>query len=305
MRVTAFAPGSIGNVGPGFDVLGLAIDGAGDRVTVELIDGAARIDRVAGVDAALVPIDANRNCATIAAIAWLRAHGERRNPAMTIEKGLPLCGGMGGSAASSVAGAFAAAVAMGIAHPDPNELAAAALEGEKAVAGEHLDNIAASISGGLALTRSTRPIDFAALPVRAAWRIALVTPDVRIETKAAREVLPAETPRGEWIQQMANTAGVMYAFASGDAELLRRSLDDRYAEPRRASLIPHFAGVKQAAIGAGALACTISGSGPTLFAICEDEEVAQRVAAAMRDAFAGVPSTTRVCGIARQGVRAE
>src|ERR1700756_4562054 len=113
MRATAFAPGSIGNVGPGFDVLGLAIEGLGDRVTVELTGDEARIEAITGVDAALVPLDPARNAAAVAAAAWLRAHGERRNAIVTIEKGLPLSGGLGGSAASSVAGALGAAIAMG------------------------------------------------------------------------------------------------------------------------------------------------------------------------------------------------
>src|ERR1019366_8057294 len=127
MNATAFAPGSIGNVGPGFDVLGLAIEGFGDRVTVELTDGDARVDSITGVDGALVPLDPQRNAAAIAAIAWLRVHGDSRNPIVTIDKGLPLSGGLGGSAASSVAGAFAAALAMG-SDTSPTELAAAALQ---------------------------------------------------------------------------------------------------------------------------------------------------------------------------------
>jgi homoserine kinase len=303
MKATAFAPGSIGNVGPGFDVLGLAIEGLGDRVTVELTDGDARIDGITGLDAALVPLDPLRNAAAIAAIAWLRAHGDARNPIMTIDKGLPLSGGLGGSAASSVAGAFAAALVMGSA-TTPIELAAAALQGEMSVAGEHLDNIAPSILGGLALSRSVRPIDIIALTVKKDWRLALVTPDVRIATKAAREVLPPTSGRAVWVQQMANTAGVVHAFATGDGDLLRRALDDRYAEPRRAALIPHFNAVKRAAIDAGAFACTISGSGPTLVAVCEDDAVARNVADAMHEAFGQVPSIVRVSPIARQGVRA-
>ena len=303
MKATAFAPGSIGNVGPGFDVLGLAIEGLGDRVTVELSDGEARIDGVTGLDAALVPRDPLRNAAAIAAMAWLRAHGDSRNPIVTIDKGLPLSGGLGGSAASSVAGAFAAALAMG-ATTTPIELAAAALQGEMTVAGEHLDNIAPSILGGLALSRSVRPIDIIALAVMGDWRLALVTPDVRIETKAAREVLPSTSGRAVWVQQMANTAGVVHAFATGDGELLRRALDDRYAEPRRAALIPHFNAVKSAAIEAGAFACTISGSGPTLVAVCEDDVIAHAAAKAMQAAFEQVRSTAYVSPIARQGVHA-
>jgi homoserine kinase len=303
MKAMAFAPGSIGNVGPGFDVLGLAIEALGDRVTIELTDGEARIEAITGVDAALVPLDPQRNAAAIAAIAWLRARGEARNPIVTIDKGLPLSGGLGGSAASSVAGAFAAALAMG-SETTPIELAAAALQGEMTVAGEHLDNIASSILGGLALSRSVRPIDIVALTVSADWRLALVTPDVRIQTKAAREVLPSTSGRAVWVQQMANTAGVVHAFATGDSELLRRALDDRYAEPRRAALIPHFNAVKRAAADAGAFACTISGSGPTLVAICEDDTVARRVAEAMQKAFEQVGSIANVSPIARRGVRA-
>jgi homoserine kinase len=303
MSATAFAPGSIGNVGPGFDVLGLAIEGIGDRVTVELTDGDTRVDSITGVDAALVPLDPQRNAAAIAAVAWLRAHGDSRNPIVTIDKGLPLSGGLGGSAASSVAGAFAAALAMG-SETSPIDLAAAALQGEMTVAGEHLDNIAPAILGGLALSRSVRPIDIIALTVAADWRLALVTPDVRIQTKAAREVLPSTSGRAVWVQQMANTAGVVYAFATGDGELLRRALDDRYAEPRRAALIPHFNAVKRAALDAGAFACTISGSGPTLVAICADDDIAHRVTAAMQTAFEQVRSIARVSPIARQGVHA-
>lgn len=303
MKNTAFAPGSIGNVGPGFDVLGLAVEGLGDRVTIELTDGDARIESITGVDAALVPLDPQRNAAAIAAIAWLRAHGDARNPIVTIDKGLALSAGLGGSAASSVAGAFAAAMAMG-SETTAMEFAAAALVGEMTVAGEHLDNIAPAILGGLALARSVRPIDIVSLIVMADWRLALVTPDIRIRTKEARDVLPSTSGRAVWVQQMANTAGVVHAFATGDGELLRRALDDRYAEPRRAALIPNFNAVKRAAIDSGAFACTISGSGPTLVAICEDDAVARRAARAMQDAFGQVRSTTHISAIARQGVRA-
>lgn len=302
MSATAFAPGSIGNVGPGFDVLGLAVEGIGDRVTVELTDGEARVDAVTGRDADLVPREASRNAAAIAAVAWLRAHGDERNPIVRLEKGLPLSGGMGGSAASSVAGAYAAALARGD-QTTPQELIVAALEAESVVAGRHLDNIAASVLGGLTISRSIDPIDAVAVRVAAPWWVALATPDVRIETKAARAILPEEWPRVMWVQQMANTVALAHAFAVGDGELLARSLDDRYAEPLRANLIPHCREVKRAAVLAGAFACGISGSGPTMFAVCENESVARRTCAAMQNAFAEVRSTAYAGPIASQGVR--
>jgi homoserine kinase len=296
-RACAFAPGSIGNVGPGFDVLGLAVEGIGDRVTVELTRGETRVIDVTGRDADLVPREATRNCAAIAANAYLHPFGYRA--IVSIEKGLALAGGMGGSAASSAAGAYAAALALGQS-PDLREIIAAALEGEAAVAGRHLDNIAPSVVGGLALSRSVDPIDVVKLPVSADWWIALVTPRVRIQTKDARALLPAHFD--EWIPQMANTTALAHAFAVADGELLRRALDDRYAEPRRASLIPRFYEVKRAALDAGAFGCSISGSGPTLFAIAANEVSAKKCADAMERAF-GEIAAMHVAPIAKEGVR--
>jgi homoserine kinase len=298
-KATAFAPGSIGNVGPGFDVLGLAVDGIGDTVTVELTRGAAKIAGVTGRDADLVPRDPERNCAAIAAHAHLRPFGYRA--IVTIDKGLALAGGMGGSAASSVAGAYAAALALGQS-PALQDVLTAALEGETFVAGRHLDNIAPSVVGGLALVRSADPIDVIKLPVGAGWWVALVTPRVRIQTRDARALLPDHSERAEWIQQMANTAALAHAFSVADGALLRRSLDDRYAEPRRASLIPRFVEVKRAALDAGAFGCSISGAGPTLFAIAPDEAGAFSCAVAMEKAFGEVASV-HVGAIAREGVR--
>ena len=303
MSATAFAPGSIGNVGPGFDVLGLAVEGIGDRVTVELTSGASRIESVTGRDADLIPRDASRNSAAIAAIAWLRANGREDNVIVSIEKGLALSGGMGGSAASAVAGAFAAALSAHCALPSAHSIIVAALEAESAVAGRHLDNIAASVLGGLTISRSIDPIDAVAVRVAAPWWVALVTPDVRIETKAARAILPDEWPRTMWVQQMANTVALTHAFAAGDGELLARSLDDRYAEPLRANLIPHCREVKRAAVLAGAFGCGISGSGPTMFAVSESEGVARAACSAMQNAFGDLRSTAYAGPIAERGVR--
>ncbi len=301
MSPTAFAPGSIGNVGPGFDVLGLAVDGIGDRVTVELTHDAPRIAGITGRDASLVPADPATNVCSIAAAAMLRMLGcANHNAVVSIEKGLPLSGGLGGSAASAVAGAFAAALALD-AKPTNEQVITAALEAEATVAGRHLDNIAPAVLGGLTLVRSIDPIDVIALPVPA-WSVVLVTPHVRVETKAARAILPLEWDRASWTQQMANTAALVHAFATADAALLRRALDDRYAEPRRAALIPHFHDVKRAAVLAGAYGCGISGSGPTVFAICGASE-ASTVAAAMQEAFAEIASNAHVAPIAKEGVR--
>lgn len=303
-KATVFAPGSIGNVGPGFDVLGLAVDGIGDRVSVELTDHGAAVAEITGRDADLVPKDPARNVAAVAASAWLRAAHIDARPVVSIHKGLALSGGMGGSAASSVGGAFAASVAVeraGGPPASPVSIIEAALAGESLVSGRHLDNIAPSVLGGLVLSRSVDPVDVVAIPVPADWGVVLVTPHVRIETKAARAILPEQWPRASWVQQMANTAALLYAFATADASLLGRALDDLYAEPVRAALIPNFREVKHAALTHGALGCSISGAGPTIFAITP--HVDHACGAAMKAAMRNVPADVHVAPIARQGVR--
>lgn len=298
----AFAPGSIGNVGPGFDVLGLAIGGAGIHVEIELVGGEAPPVVVTGRDAGLIPTDPRRNVATIAASAILRRFESNLQPAARIECELPVSGGMGASGAASAAGAFAAALALGV-EPTREDLLLAALEGESFAAGHHLDNVAPSILGGLVLSRSVELLDVIPLPVPEAWSLALVTPSLRIETRHARDILPEASQRDEWIPQMANAIGVAAAFILGDAALLRRSLVDVYAEPRRASLIPGFAAVRKAALEAGALGCSISGAGPTVFAIAADATAAAACAEAMQAAFGDTGTTTHVGPIDRRGVR--
>jgi homoserine kinase len=209
---------------------------------------------------------------------------------------------MGGSAASSVAGALAAARAIEQ-DPSPAALMKASLAGESVVSGRHLDNIAASVHGGLTLVRSFEAMDVVKIPLPGEWWVTLVTPEVRIETRAARALLPEAWERAEWVQQMANTAALVHAFAIGDRDLVRRSLHDGYAEPRRAALIPRFAEVKQAAIDCGALGCSISGSGPTMFALAAASESALRCASAMQAAFAGTPSSAHVGRVSDEGAR--
>ncbi len=298
-RATVFAPGSVGNVGPGFDILGLAIDGAGDTVTVELGKSGPVIVR--GRDAELVPTDAAKNAAAIAANAMLKKRRQAAALQITIDKGLPVSGGVGGSAAVSFAGGMAAALAIG-ANVSKEDIMTAALEGEMFVSGRHLDNIAPITLGGLVLSRSIDPIDAIPLKVPEKWSVALITPRVRIETKQARAILPQQWD-STWIQQMANTAALIAAFASGDGPLARRALDDLYAEPRRAPMIPHFGEVKRAALDAGAFGCSISGSGPTIFAMV-DPSTSKDCLDAMRRAMGEVESESRIAAIARTGAHA-
>ena len=302
MSAAVFAPASIGNVGPGFDVLGLAVEGPGDEVRIELVEGPSSVEEVSGLDAELIPREPESNVVTVAAAAMLRALGEGRGVRVWLRKGIPASGGLGGSAASSVAGAWAAALAVGR-EPRPVEVMAAALTAEATVAGRHLDNIAACVLGGLTVVRSTDPIDVVRVPLGRPLWVALVTPAVRIETRAARSVLPATLDRAAWVQQMANTAALVHALAAGELGLVSRALVDGFAEPRRAALIPRFAEVRRAALDAGAVGSSISGAGPTIFALAPDEGTGIKALEAMRAALGDVPGRTELARVAERGAR--
>jgi homoserine kinase len=305
-RVVASAPGGIGNLGPGLDVLGSAVAGVRDEVMAEWSD----VPGVTLLDPGHpeLPRDATRHASAIAAAAVLdeaRRRGVRVAHAgisLTVSKALPLAGGQGGSAASAVAGAVAADALLE-ARLDTTALLACCLAAEAAVAGRHLDNIAPSLLGGIVLVRSLDPIDVVRLPVPDGLTIVLAHPSQRLRTADARGVLPASIARGDVVHQMAHVGAIVAACHANDLALLGRAIDDRIAEPARAPLRPGFAEAKRAAMTAGALGASISGAGPTAFALAAGDEAGERVAAAMRDAYAhaGVACTARVTHVDSNG----
>jgi homoserine kinase len=301
-HVTVFTPGSIGNVGPGLDILGLAVAGAGDSVRAEW--GTSSGVTVVEAGHPDLPTDPTRNTAAIAAAAVMQRAGASRGLALRITKGLPLSGGQGGSAASAVAGACAANLLLD-AGLDTNALLACALEGEAEVAGRHLDNIAPSLLGGLVLVRSLDPIDVVRLPVPDALRIVLVHPSMQLRTRDARAALPEAIPRDVALQQAANVAAMVAGACLGDLALLGRAVDDRIAEPVRSALLPGFPAARRAALAAGALGCSISGAGPTAFALTDSDDTAAAVASAMRTAYrdAGLESTAVLTRTDHEGTR--
>jgi homoserine kinase len=306
--VTAFAPATVSNVACGFDVLGFALNAPGDEVTARfLADGDPRmlIDDITG-DQGRLPRDAAMNTASVAAQALLNVLGERRGVALTIRKGLPLSSGLGGSAASAVA-AVVAVDGLLDAHTPLDTLMACAFEGERQGAGSaHGDNIAPAVYGGLVLVRVPNPPDVVRLPVPAGLTAVVVHPELEIETARARALLGTTVPLADAIRQWANLGAFVDALHRADFALLSRALEDTIAEPRRAALVPGLAAIKQAAVGAGALGCSLSGSGPSLFALCRDAASAASVAlamtAAVRQHIGGEPQTW-VSPIAPHGAR--
>jgi homoserine kinase len=303
--VTAFAPATVSNVACGFDVLGFALESPGDEVTARFAASGVHIDGISG-DSGRLPRDAGRNTAGVAAQALLTRLGERRGVVLTIRKGLPLSSGLGGSAASAVASVVAVDGLVGARLP-LDALMACAFEGERVGAGSaHGDNIAPSLYGGFVLVRQANPPDVIRLPVPRGLTAVVVHPDLEIETARARALLGDTVPLADAIREWANLGAFVDALHRADFALMARALEDTIAEPRRAPLVPGLAAIKRAALDAGALGCSLSGSGPSLFALCGDAATARRVApamtAAVRAAIGGEPQTY-VSPIAPEGAR--
>jgi homoserine kinase len=307
-RLRVFAPATIANLGPGFDVLGLALTAPGDIVEAELSDGpGVEIVEVTG-DGGLLSRDPVENVAGRAAADVLRRVAEKGSGVrIWLHKQMPLASGLGSSGASSAAAAFATNELLG--RPlAPDELLLSAMEGERAASGApHADNVAPSVRGGIILIRSYEPLDVVSLPVPPNLRIAVVHPHCKVSTAEARALVKGCTYSLEKIvPNLGNIAGLVTALCSGDFALLGRSIEDRLVEPLRAAAIPGFYAVKEAALSAGALGCSIAGSGPSMFAFASDGEMAERIGAAMQSAFkasAGLESDLFAGAISPTGAR--
>jgi homoserine kinase len=285
--VRVFAPASVSNVACGFDVLGFALDRPGDEITARRVDEpGVHLGAITG-DGGRLPRDAAKNTATVAARALLEEVAPGVGVRVDVGKGMPLASGLGSSAASAVGAVVAVDLLLGTGL-DRESLLRFALAGETvASGGRHADNLAPCLYGGFVLVRSLDPRpDVVALPVPRGLSCAVIRPEVEVETKAARRLLGERVALRDAVEQWGNVGALVAALFRNDLELLARSLHDAIAEPHRSPLVPGFSEVKGAALAAGALGCSLSGSGPAIFALCPSPAVADSVAGVMADVLA-------------------
>jgi len=282
--VKAFAPATVANVACGFDVMGFAIHHLGDEVTARVCQTPGlHIRKISGDDGRL-PTAVDKNTAGVAVQALLRYLGTSPNIELEIHKKMPLASGMGSSAASAAAAVVAVNALLG--NPLSSEaLLPFAMQGETIASGvAHADNIAPALLGGMVLIRGYDPLDIIPLPSPPDLYCTLLHPKIEIRTSDARGLLPKNISLRKALTQIGNLGGLVAGLFLDDYELIGRSLEDVIAEPQRAKLIPGFAQIKQAAMDAGALGCSISGSGPTIFAFSNGAEKSGKIGAAMQDA---------------------
>jgi homoserine kinase len=304
MGIKAFAPASIGNLGVGFDIFGMAIERPGDEVIARKSDTPGlRITRITGANGNL-PYAVEQNTAGVAALRLLEHLGETgRGIELEIHKKMPLGSGLGSSAASAVAAVMAVSELLrsGLSKRDLLPFACA---GEQVASGGfHADNVAPSLLGGIILIRDNATLDVHRLHVPRGLYATVVYPHLQVLTREARAILKADVPLADYVRQSANVAGFVVGCYTGDVPLIGRSLRDDIIEPQRAGLITGFYDVQAAALGEGVLGCSISGSGPSVFALSANSLIAENSGQAMQRAFAkhGIESAVFISPVNQEG----
>jgi len=299
--VTVFAPATVANVGSAFDVLGFAVAAPGDTVTARRSEKpGVTISEIVG-DNGVLSRDPHKNTAGVSVLALIKHLEEQGLSSLattgidiSLEKGLPIGSGLGSSSASTVAAVVAANEILG-APLSREELLPFAMEGERVACGAaHADNVAPALLGGFVLIRSYDPLDVVHLPTPSNAWVTVLSPDLELKTQDARKVLKRSVSLESAISQWGNVAALVAGIYQNDVRLMGRALEDKIVEPERAQLIPGYAAAKKAALEAGAAGCSISGSGPSLFALTESEAAANTVGLAMRSAFAALEIQSNV-----------
>lgn len=304
-EVRVFAPATVANVASGFDIFGFALETPGDEVVVRTKSkpGIA-ISKITGDDGVL-SLNPEKNTAGVGVLKLLHSLGSDQGFEIELHKKMPLGSGLGSSAASAAGSLFAVNVLLG----SPfalKDLIPFAMEAERAACGSaHADNVAPALLGGFVLIRSYEPLDIVQIPIQKEIYCAVLHPKIEIRTADARKILKKEIPLGHLVVQSGNAAGLIAGLLQGDYGLIGRSLEDVVVEPSRATLIPNFYEIKNAAIVAGALGCSISGSGPSMFALTQSKNQAESVGAAMTKACrqAGMECDLYISSVNKQGPR--
>jgi len=303
--IKVYAPATVANVACGFDVLGFALNEPGDELILTKNNlEHIRITQITG-DEGKLPTNPQKNTAGVVVEHFLRHIDKKQGFDIEIHKKMPLGSGLGSSAASAAAALFAVNQLMG--NPlSKQELVPFALEGERAACGSaHADNVAPALLGGFVLIRGYDPLDVIAIPTPPNLVATVIHPHIEIRTEDARSILKKSILLKDAIIQWGNIGGLIAGLMKNDLELIRRSLQDVVIEPIRALLIPSFDAIKQSAMDAGALGCSISGSGPSIFALSHDLSVAQNIGIAMRKTLLeiGIESDLYVSPINLEGPR--
>jgi homoserine kinase len=290
-KVTVRAPSSTANLGPGFDVFGLAIDAFYDTVTLTKTKNGIKI--ITDDD---IPTSPEKNTAGLVVKNMKKKFKIKDGVEIKIKKGIPAGYGMGSSAASAAATAVAFDELFGL-KLNGNSLVEFAGSGERASAGTvHYDNVAASVLGGFVIVK-TDPLDVIRIEPPANLRMCIAVPTISVpkkKTKVSRGVIPKKIKLSDSILNLSNAAAIVAGFMRKDPEIIGNSIKDVIVEPARQHMIPGFAKVKENAIKAGALGVTISGAGPSVIAFSKSSADLKKIGLAMAKGFASANTKCQI-----------
>ena len=299
--VTIKCPATVANLVCGFDILGMAINEPYDLMHVTLLDEPRVVIR--NKDVFNLPTEPEKNVAGVVFLSVMEKVKGNIGFATEIEKHIKPGSGIGSSAASAAGAAVAANHLLGNIF-SPDEVVQFAMNGEKLASGvKHADNIAPCIAGGISLIRSIHPLDIISLPSPDLY-VTVVHPQIEVRTSDARQILRKQVLLKDAIRQWGNIAGLVAGFLKNDHALIGRSLEDVIIEPVRSILIPGFAEIKAKCKEAGALGGGISGSGPSVFMLSADKNIAGAAEQVMKEVYdrIGVAYNTYVTTINKKGV---
>jgi len=276
-KIKVFAPASVSNVACGFDIMGFALEIPGDEIQLKIVGNpGVKIISITG-DGGKIPSDYKLNTCGYAVYKMLTELQLEFGVEISINKKMPLGSGLGSSAASAVGGVYALNKLLD--EPLDNfELVKYALFGEEiASKAIHADNVAPSLYGGFVIIRGYEPLDVVKIDTPDDLYCTIIYPHVEIKTSKARKILPELVPLKNAVKQWGNVAGLTTGLLTNDYDLISRSLKDEIIEEFRSKLIFGYNELKQSALGNGALGCNISGSGPSIFALCKGKESAKKI----------------------------
>ncbi|MBO4263796.1 MAG: homoserine kinase [Bacteroidales bacterium] len=302
-KVRVFAPASIANMGCGFDVMGLALDEVGDILEMTATDG----EGISILNETRVPLpsDIEQNVITRVIRKFFAMTGLQAQIDVRVCQKIYPGSGIGSSAASSAAAAYGMNELFG-GPLSEEEVVICAMEGENlASGGYHADNAAPAVMGGIILIRGYEPLDLIQLPVPGNFYCAMVHPGIVVSTKEARQILPKEVPLHDAIRQWGNVGGLVAGLYSGNIGLIGRAMQDYIAEPHRKQFIPGFDELRAKLLDAGAMAMNISGSGPSVFALTDRREIAQKASEILLAHFngRGIEAETYVVKVSNKGAK--
>ncbi|MGY8921706.1 MAG: homoserine kinase [Flavobacteriales bacterium] len=302
-EIKLFSPATVANVACGFDVLGLCLDTIGDEMVVRKVDEkGVRITKIEGFK---LPFETELNVAGVSALAMYQELQPDCGFEIEIKKNIKPGSGIGSSAASAVGSVYGINALLG-SPLNKTQLTQFAIKGEALASGsEHADNIAPALFGGFTLVKSVNPLEILQIPSPDNLYVTIIHPQIEIKTAISRAILPKNVPLKAAINQWANVGSFIHSLHTSDYPLMQRSLHDVIIEPHRSKLIPHYNEVKQQTLKVGALGTNISGSGPSIFSLCEGIENANKVRDVMRNIYSntGIEFDVHVSKINTQGVK--